>query len=212
MRGASRTSFADLDDQLAAENITSATVATRLGDELFAVVGLLDTEHGLRRALSDPGKLAAEKGAVASALGAADAGIATYTKILDRVRCLASAVRVPFIADGDTGYGGLLNVDCTVRGYAAASASNSVDFPLPFSPTMNETPGGISRPRSAINWATAGRVNGQLPAWYPAVGRQSTRSNCRGSGDAMPREYKGKDPGVYLTAVRDIQSAFPKAA
>jgi F-type H+-transporting ATPase subunit delta len=68
MRGVSRTSFADLSERLAAEHITSATVATRLASELFAVVGLLDTQHGLRRALSDPGKPAAEKGAVAGAL------------------------------------------------------------------------------------------------------------------------------------------------
>src|ERR1700761_1840418 len=68
VRGASRASFAALTERLEAENITSAPVATRLGDELFAVVGLLDAEHGLRRALSDPGKPAAEKGAVASAL------------------------------------------------------------------------------------------------------------------------------------------------
>jgi len=68
VRGVSRTSLAGLTERLEAENITSATVATRLGDELFAVVGLLDTEHGLRRALSDPGKPAAEKGAVASTL------------------------------------------------------------------------------------------------------------------------------------------------
>jgi len=62
-------------------------------------------------------------GAVASALGVADAGVATFTEMLDRVRCIAGAVRVPFIADGDTGYGGLLNVDRTVRGYAAAGAA-----------------------------------------------------------------------------------------
>jgi 2-methylisocitrate lyase-like PEP mutase family enzyme len=62
-------------------------------------------------------------GAVASALGAADAGTATYTEMLDRVRCIAGVVSVPFIADGDTGYGGLLNVDRTVRGYAAAGAA-----------------------------------------------------------------------------------------
>ena len=68
MRGVSRASFAALTERLEAEDITSATVATRLGDELFAVVGLLDTEHALRRALSDPGKPAAEKGAVAGAL------------------------------------------------------------------------------------------------------------------------------------------------
>ncbi len=68
MRGVSRASFAELSEQLSAEHIESATVATRLANELFAVVGLLDTEHGLRRALSDPGKPAAEKGAVVSAL------------------------------------------------------------------------------------------------------------------------------------------------
>ena len=68
MRGASRASLAALADRLAAEDITSATVATGLGNELFAVVGLLDSEHGLRRALGDPGKPAAEKGAVAGAL------------------------------------------------------------------------------------------------------------------------------------------------
>lgn len=62
-------------------------------------------------------------GSVASALGVADAGTATYTEMLDRVRCVAGAVSVPFIADGDTGYGGLLNVDRTVRGYAAAGAA-----------------------------------------------------------------------------------------
>src|ERR1022692_38816 len=68
MRGVSRASFAALTDRLAAEGITSATVATKLANELFAVVGLLDTEHGLRRALADPGKPAAEKGAITSAL------------------------------------------------------------------------------------------------------------------------------------------------
>ncbi|MBV9096075.1 MAG: F0F1 ATP synthase subunit delta [Streptosporangiaceae bacterium] len=68
MRGASRASFAALSEQLAEANITSVAAATRLGNELFAVAGLFDTEHMLRRALSDPGKPAAEKGAVAAAL------------------------------------------------------------------------------------------------------------------------------------------------
>ncbi len=68
MRGASRASFAELTERLEAEHITTAAVATGLADELFAVVGLLDTEHNLRRALADPGKPAAEKGAIAAAL------------------------------------------------------------------------------------------------------------------------------------------------
>ena len=61
-------------------------------------------------------------GTVASALGVPDAGLATFTEMLDRVRCIAGAASLPFIADGDTGYGGLLNVERTVRGYAAAGA------------------------------------------------------------------------------------------
>ena len=62
-------------------------------------------------------------GVTASALGVPDAGLATFTEMLDRVRCIAGATPLPFIADGDTGYGGLLNVDRTVRGYAAAGAA-----------------------------------------------------------------------------------------
>jgi 2,3-dimethylmalate lyase len=62
-------------------------------------------------------------GTVASALGVPDAGLATFTEMLDRVRCIAGATALPFIADGDTGYGGLLNVERTVRGYVAAGAS-----------------------------------------------------------------------------------------
>jgi 2,3-dimethylmalate lyase len=62
-------------------------------------------------------------GTVASALGVPDAGLATFTEMLERVRCIAGATALPFLADGDTGYGGLLNVERTVRGYAAAGAS-----------------------------------------------------------------------------------------
>jgi len=62
-------------------------------------------------------------GSVASSLGLPDAGLASYTQMLDRVGMIAGSVRTPFIADGDTGYGGLLNVAHTVRGYEAAGAS-----------------------------------------------------------------------------------------
>ncbi|MEO7390983.1 MAG: isocitrate lyase/PEP mutase family protein [Ramlibacter sp.] len=62
-------------------------------------------------------------GTVASHLGLPDAGIATYTDMVLRVGHMASMARAPLIADGDTGYGGLLNVAHTVRGYETAGAS-----------------------------------------------------------------------------------------
>jgi 2,3-dimethylmalate lyase len=61
-------------------------------------------------------------GTVASHLGLPDAGIATYTDMVGRVCVIAKATQTPLIADGDTGYGGLLNVQHTVRGYEAAGA------------------------------------------------------------------------------------------
>ena len=90
MRGVSRASFAELSERLSAEHITSATVASRLAGELFAVVGLLDTEHGLRRALTDPGKPADEKGAVAATL--------LHGKITQRAEALVVAA-----AEADNG-------------------------------------------------------------------------------------------------------------
>ena len=56
----------------------------------------------------------------ASAYGLPDAGIATYTQMLDRVSTLARTAKAGVIADADTGYGGLLNVHHTVLGYEAA--------------------------------------------------------------------------------------------
>ena len=62
-------------------------------------------------------------GAVASYSGLPDAGLATYTDMLGRVTAMAGMARTPLIADADTGYGGLLNLRQTIRGYEAAGAA-----------------------------------------------------------------------------------------
>ncbi len=147
MRGASRASFADLRERLAAEDISSAAVATRLADELFAVVGLLDTEHALRRALSDPGKPAAEKGAVAGALlhgkvtqrtealvvAAAEARWATPGDMMDAIEQLAiEAMVLAAEADGtlDDLEDGLFRFGRVVAGQPALRAALA-DLSLP---------------------------------------------------------------------------------
>lgn len=56
----------------------------------------------------------------ASAYGLPDAGIVSYTQMLDRVETLVrSSDGTAIIADADTGYGGLLNVRHMVRGTSA---------------------------------------------------------------------------------------------
>jgi len=62
-------------------------------------------------------------GATASMLGLPDAGLATYSDMVGRAEMICSVVETPLIADADTGYGGLLNVQRTVRGYESAGVA-----------------------------------------------------------------------------------------
>ena len=79
--------------------LISAKIADRMGFDCLYVTG-----YGL----------------VASHLGLPDAGIATYSDMVGRVAQIGKMTETPFIADADTGYGGLLNVQHTVRGYEEA--------------------------------------------------------------------------------------------
>lgn len=59
----------------------------------------------------------------ASAYGLPDAGIASYSQMVDRMATLVRTSNAAVIADADTGYGGLLNVHHTVRGYEEAGVT-----------------------------------------------------------------------------------------
>ena len=63
MRGASRASYTELRERLAVA-LPGAPIAEQTGDELFSVTRLLDSEHGLRRALADTSKPSTEKAAI----------------------------------------------------------------------------------------------------------------------------------------------------
>jgi 2-methylisocitrate lyase-like PEP mutase family enzyme len=59
-------------------------------------------------------------GVSGSHLGVADAGLVTYRDMVERARTIAEGTHTRLIADADTGFGGLLNIRHTVRGYEAA--------------------------------------------------------------------------------------------
>ncbi|HLS69968.1 MAG TPA: isocitrate lyase/PEP mutase family protein [Kiloniellales bacterium] len=80
-------------------------------------------------------------GTVASHLGLPDAGLATYSDMVNRVTTFSQASRVPLIADGDTGYGGLLNVEHTIRGYERAGAAAIQIEDQEFPKKCGHTPG-----------------------------------------------------------------------
>ncbi len=56
----------------------------------------------------------------ASRIGMPDTGLISYAEMVDQARNICSAVSIPVIGDGDTGYGNALNVQRTVNGYAKA--------------------------------------------------------------------------------------------
>ena len=59
----------------------------------------------------------------ASALGIPDAGLATYRDFISQISKITKMTSTPLIADADTGFGGLLNLDHTVRGYEEAGVA-----------------------------------------------------------------------------------------
>jgi 2,3-dimethylmalate lyase len=62
-------------------------------------------------------------GTSASRLGLPDLGFAGLSEMVDHARNLAAAVRIPLIADADTGYGNALSVRRTVQHYEAAGVA-----------------------------------------------------------------------------------------
>jgi 2-methylisocitrate lyase-like PEP mutase family enzyme len=77
----------------------------------------------------------------ASAYGMPDAGLVTYTEMLDRHATILKTSKAALIADADTGFGGLLNVQHTVRGYEAAGVSAIQIEDQEFPKKCGHTPG-----------------------------------------------------------------------
>jgi 2-methylisocitrate lyase-like PEP mutase family enzyme len=60
---------------------------------------------------------------VSASLGLPDAGLVGYTEMVGRVAQICQSTATPIVCDADTGFGGLLNLERTVRGYEAAGAA-----------------------------------------------------------------------------------------
>jgi 2-methylisocitrate lyase-like PEP mutase family enzyme len=80
-------------------------------------------------------------GVSGSHLGVADAGLVTYTDMVGRAATIAEGTSKPLIADADAGFGGLLNLRRTVRGYEAAGVQ-AIQFEDQVSPKKCGHTGG----------------------------------------------------------------------
>jgi 2-methylisocitrate lyase-like PEP mutase family enzyme len=125
-------------------------------------------------------------GTVASHLGLPDAGLATYSDMVGRVELMASMAGAPLIADGDTGYGGLLNVRHTVRGYEEAGASAIQLEDQEFPKKCGHTPGRRVIPMSDMVKKIQVAVEARSSKDFLIIARTDARSSL-GLDEALRR-------------------------
>ena len=131
----------------------------------------------------------------ASAYGLPDAGIATYTQMLDRMATLTRTVRASVIADADTGYGGLLNVHHTVRGYEAAGVTaiqiEDQEFPKKCGHTPFKRVVPVIDMVEKVKVACEARANPEETHHHRPHRRPPDR-RFRGRGQARYRVWRGR--------------------
>lgn len=144
-------------------------------------------------------------GTVASHLGLPDAGIATYTDMVQRVRLMASMARAPLIADGDTGYGGLLNVAHTVRGYEDAGAAAIQLEDQEFPKKCGHTPGRRVVPMADMVRKIRVACEARTSRDFLIIARTDARS-ALGLDEALRRAEAYAEAGADILFVESPES------
>jgi len=144
-------------------------------------------------------------GAVASLLGLPDAGLATYSDMVGRVSTMAGMAKTPLIADGDTGYGGLLNVRHTVRGYEAAGAAGIQLEDQEFPKKCGHTPGRRVIPAADMVRKIAVAVESRESPDFLIVARTDARS-AHGLDEALRRAEAYARAGADLLFIESPET------
>jgi 2-methylisocitrate lyase-like PEP mutase family enzyme len=145
-------------------------------------------------------------GVVASHLGLPDAGIATYTDMVGRVRTIAGGTRTPLIADGDTGYGGLINIEHAVRGYEAAGAAAIQLEDQEFPKKCGHTPGRRVVPLADAVARIRVAVEARTSPEFLVVARTDARTSL-GLDEALRRGEAFAKAGADILFIESPESA-----
>lgn len=142
----------------------------------------------------------------ASAYGLPDAGISTFTQMLDRYSILCRTVNAGVIADADTGYGGLLNVHHTVKDFEAAGICAIQIEDQEFPKRCGHTPGKrvveTSEMVDKIKVACAAREN---PDETVIIARTDARAP-NGFKNAMDRGLAFEAAGADVVFIEALHS------
>jgi 2-methylisocitrate lyase-like PEP mutase family enzyme len=141
----------------------------------------------------------------ASYLGIPDAGLATYTDMLDRVSKVVDKSTVPVIADADTGFGGLLNVQHTVRGYERAGVSAIQIEDQEFPKKCGHTPYRRVIPLEDMVAKVKVAVDARRSTEFLVIARTDARTGL-GFDEAVRRGQAYAEAGADVVFVESLQS------
>jgi 2-methylisocitrate lyase-like PEP mutase family enzyme len=144
-------------------------------------------------------------GSVASLTGLPDAGLASYTEMVGRVQAMAGMARTPLIADADTGYGGLLNVRHTVRGYEAAGAQALQLEDQEFPKKCGHTPGRRVIPVGDMVAKIRVAVEARCSPDFLIIARTDARTRL-GLDEALDRAQAYEEAGADILFVESPES------
>lgn len=142
----------------------------------------------------------------ASAYGLPDAGIATFTEMVDRVETLCRTAHASVIADADTGYGGLLNVDYTVRGYEQAGVTAIQLEDQEFPKKCGHTPyKRVIATQDMVDKIKVARAAREKPEETLIIARTDARQ-VEGFEGAVARGLAFQDAGADIVFVEALES------
>jgi 2,3-dimethylmalate lyase len=144
-------------------------------------------------------------GTVASHLGLPDAGLASYADMVGRVEAMARMSETPLIADGDTGYGGLLNVRHTVRGYERAGAAAIQLEDQEFPKKCGHTPGRRVVSAEDMVRKIAVAAEARTSPDFLIIARTDARSSL-GLAEAIRRARTYSEAGADILFVESPES------
>lgn len=144
-------------------------------------------------------------GTVASHLGLPDAGLATFSDMVGRVELIAQTLDRPLVADGDTGYGGLLNVAHTIKGYERAGAAAIQLEDQEFPKKCGHTPGRRVIPMDDMVRKIKVAVDAREDPNFLIIARTDARTNY-GLEQALRRGAAYRAAGADILFIESPES------
>jgi len=144
-------------------------------------------------------------GTSASVIGQPDVGLLTMSEMAERARNIASAVDVPVIADGDTGFGNPLNVARTVRVYEQAGASGIQLEDQVFPKRCGHMLGRRVIPMDEMIQKIKAAVDARRDGDFVIIARTDARTN-HGLDEALARGKAYEEAGADVLFIESPES------